>query len=507
MCSDCKYSKDHSPFTTHRTFPLNSHYISCFTINDFASKSQGTALLQTPYLNKGTAFSSHERTTFNLHGLLPAQVNTLAEQVARAYDQYNNHRTALDKNTFMTSMKEQNEVLYYALIQAHLKEMFPVIYTPTEGDAIADFSRLFRRPEGCFLNIGMDEATVAKALERFGGSEDIDVIVVSDGEQILGIGDQGVGAILISLAKLVIYTLCAGVHPNRVLPVGLDVGTDNEDFLKDDLYLGIKEKRKRGEDYDMFVDCFVQNVRKRFPKAYLHFEDFGLPNARRLLDRYSPQMACFNDDVQGTGCVTLAAIYAAAKVAELQIADLRVVLYGAGSAGTGIGDQIRDAISVESDGKKTTKQAAEQIFCVDKPGLLLQSFKDELTPAQHPYAKNDGEWEGFDHKNLLDVIKKVKPHVLIGTSTQPKAFTKEIVQEMAKHVERPIIFPLSNPTKLHEGKISPLIVHFSLKFSKLRKSYPIYCESTDHPLSRSQRPPPVDKGQSPHSYRIPFPTH
>ncbi|KAI5367132.1 putative malic oxidoreductase, malic enzyme domain, malic enzyme, NAD-binding protein [Septoria linicola] len=410
----------------------------------------GTALLNTPYLNKGSAFTEHERKAFDLNGLLPSKVNTLEEQVKRAYDQYQTHRTELGKNTFMTSMKEQNEVLYYRLIQGHLKKMFPVIYTPTEGDAIADYSRLFRRPEGCFLSIS-DPDNIEQALGRYGAAEDIDVIVVSDGEQILGIGDQGVGAILISIAKLVIYTLCAGIHPNRVLPVVLDVGTDNDDLLEDDLYLGLKRQRVRGEEYDAFVDRFVQAARKRYPKAYLHFEDFGLPNARRILDKYTPKIACFNDDVQGTGCVTLAAIYAAAHVAKLQMADIRVVLFGSGSAGTGIGDQIRDAISVESNGKKSKEEAAKQIYCVDKPGLLLQSFKDDLTPAQHPYAKVDSDWADSDHKSLLDVIKKVKPHVLIGTSTQAKAFTQEVVQEMASHVDRPIIFPLSNPTRLHEA--------------------------------------------------------
>lgn len=412
---------------------------------------QGTALLNTPYLNKGSAFTSEERKTFDLNGLLPSKINTLQEQVDRAYQQYGTHKTNIGKNTFMTSMKEQNEVLYYRLIQDHLKEMFPIIYTPTEGDAIADYSELFRRPEGCFLDITQPD-NIEKALDRYGSAEDIDAIVVSDGEQILGIGDQGVGAILISIAKLVIYTLCAGIHPNRVLPVVLDVGTDNEDLSKDPLYLGLKKPRVRGEEYDAFVDRFVQAARKRYPKAYLHFEDFGLPNARRILDMYTPKIACFNDDVQGTGCVTLAAIYAAAHVAKLEMSDIRVVLFGSGSAGTGIGDQIRDAISVESGGKKSKEEAAEQIYCVDKPGLLLQSLKDDLTPAQHPYAKPDEEWKDSDHKSLLDVVKKVKPHVLIGTSTKPGAFTKEVVQEMAKHVDRPIIFPLSNPTRLHEAQ-------------------------------------------------------
>lgn len=409
---------------------------------------EGSLLLQTPYLNKGSAFTAEERQEFGLIGLLPTRINTLEEQVKRAYDQYNTRRTALGKNIFMTSMKEQNEVLYYKLIQTHLKEMFPIIYTPTEGEAIQDYSRAFRRPEGCFLTI-TDSDSIESSLEHWGPSDEVDVIAVSDGEQILGIGDQGVGGILISIAKLVIYTLCAGIHPSRTLPVVLDVGTDNDDLLKDDLYLGLQRPRMRGEEYDAFVDRFVQACHTRLPRAYIHFEDFGLPNARRLLDRYTPQLACFNDDVQGTGCVTLAAIYAAMHISKVKMQDLRVVCFGAGSAGTGIADQIRDAIAVESG--KSKVEALEHMWCIDKSGLLLNSMKDDLTHAQHPYAKPDGQWQHVDHKSLLEVVKETKPHVLIGTSTKPKAFTKEVVQEMAKHVERPIIFPLSNPTKLHEA--------------------------------------------------------
>lgn len=408
----------------------------------------GSSLLETPYLNKGSAFSKEERAEFGLTGLLPSRVNSFDEQVKRAYDQYNSRRTPLGKNIFMTSMKEQNETLYYRLIQDHLKEMFPIIYTPTEGEAIQDYSRSFRRPEGCFLTIS-DSDGIEAALDKWGPSEDVDIIACSDGEQILGIGDQGVGGILISIAKLVIYTLCAGIHPSRTLPVVLDVGTDNHELLNDDLYLGLQRPRIRGEEYDAFIDRFVQACRKRYPKGYIHFEDFGLPNARRILDKYTPEIACFNDDVQGTGCVTLAGIFAAVHVAKLNMEDLRIVMFGAGTAGTGIADQVRDAIAVESG--KSKEDAIKQIWCVDKPGVLLESMKDDLTPAQHPYAKEDKEWERINHKSLLDVVKQVKPHVLIGTSTKPKSFTKEVVQEMAKHVERPIIFPLSNPTKLHEA--------------------------------------------------------
>ena len=349
----------------------------------------------------------------------------------------------------MTSMKEQNEVLYYALLLRNLKEMFNIIYTPTEGEAIANFSRLFRRPSGCFLNID-DAQRVEEDLGRFANPEDVDVIVVSDGEQILGIGDQGVGGILISIAKLILYTACAGIHPARTLPVVLDCGTNNEEFLKDDLYLGLRKPRVRGGKYDEFVEVFLKAARKHYPKAYIHFEDFGLHNARRILDKYSPQFACFNDDVQGTGAVTLAAIMSALHVAKLKISEVRVVMFGAGTAGTGIADQIMDAMAQESGSSK--EEAGKQIWCVDKPGLLLKGKRDELTAAQIPFAREDKEWEGKEHGDLLSVIKEVKPHVLIGTSTQAGAFTEEIVKEIAKHVERPIIFPLSNPTRLHEAK-------------------------------------------------------
>jgi len=320
--------------------------------------------------------------------------------------------------------------------------------------ARAPSSRLFRRPAGIFLNI-QNPGGIEAALAKSGKSaEDVDIIACSDGEQILGIGDQGVGAILISIAKLVLYTLCAGIHPGRTLPVVLDVGTDNAELLNDHLYLGLQQRRARGVEYDAFVDRFIHACRKQYPKAYIHFEDCGLQNARRILDKYMAEIACFNDDVQGTGCVTLAALYAASHVAGYKMSDLRVVIFGAGTAGIGIADQIRDAIAVESG--KSREDATRQIWCVDKAGLLLQSHGDELSSAQKEYARPESEWQNRDN-SLLQVVSSVKPHVLIGTSTKPRSFTKEIVQEMAKHVDRPIVFPLSNPTKLHEAVPGDLV--------------------------------------------------
>ncbi|KAF7504580.1 hypothetical protein GJ744_002075 [Endocarpon pusillum] len=406
-------------------------------------------LLRTAYYNKGSAFTATERDLFHLHGLLPANMQTLSEQVRRAYDQYSSRPNALAKNTFMTSMAEQNTVLYYRLILDHLSEMFCVIYTPTEGDAIENYSRLFRQPHGCFLAIHEPE-NVERNLSKFADPDDVDYIVVTDGEEILGIGDQGVGGVLISVAKLVLMTACAGIHPHRTLPVVLDTGTDNQNLLTDELYLGLRRPRVRGDEYDEFVDKFVQAARKRYPNAYIHFEDFGLENAKRILDRYRSRIACFNDDIQGTGCVTLAAIMAALHVSGVKLTDMRMLVFGSGSAGMGIADQVRDAVATESD--KTKEEAAKQIWCVDKPGLLLDSHGDDLTIAQKPFARKASEWgEGKDTKNLQAIIREVKPHVLIGTSTRPKAFTKEVVQEMASHVDRPIIFPLSNPTRLHEA--------------------------------------------------------
>ncbi|KAI0533705.1 malic enzyme [Xylaria digitata] len=405
----------------------------------------GTVLLNTPYFNRGSAHSAEEREEFNLTGLLPQSVQTLEQQVKRAYQQYSTRPDDLAKNTFLTSLKEQNAVLYFRLLQNHLKEMFGVVYTPTEGDAIQNFSRLFRRPEGCFLNIdNLDR--VSYDLAQWGKPDDIDYIVVSDGEEILGIGDQGVGGILISVAKLVLTTLCAGIHPNRTLPVVLDCGTDNEKLLNDELYLGLRKNRVRGEKYDKFVEEFVQSARKLFPKAYIHFEDFGLTNARRILYHYRPQIPCFNDDVQGTGCVTLAAIMAGLHVSQQRLKDIKLVVFGAGTAGVGIADQVRDAIAAEKGISKD--EAAKQIWLIDRPGLLTTD--SELDCGQKVFAKDASQWSDKS-LSLLSVIKEVHPNVLIGTSTVPRAFTEEIIREMAAHTPRPVILPLSNPTRLHEA--------------------------------------------------------
>jgi malate dehydrogenase (oxaloacetate-decarboxylating) len=341
----------------------------------------GRLLLDNPFYNKGTCFTSQERLDLQLKGLLPTNIQTLDEQVTRAYQQYSAQPDDLSKNTFMTSMAEQNSVLYYRLIQDHLREMFSIIYTPTEGDAIQNYSRIFRRPDGCFLSIKHPEE-VEERLRKFvrEGEPDggVDYIVVSDGEQILGIGDQGIGGILISVAKLALMTICAGLHPDRTLPVVLDTGTDNQELLDDDLYLGHRFKRLRGQTYDDFVDKFIRTAKKLYPKAYIHFEDFGLTNARRLLDRYRSEYTVFNDDVQGTGCVTLAAIMAGLHINQVKMTDLRVVLFGAGTAGCGIAEQVQTAIATQSG--KSKEEVANQIWWVQAVTSMTKlTFSGVLT--------------------------------------------------------------------------------------------------------------------------------
>ncbi|KAL7793196.1 hypothetical protein V8C37DRAFT_378744 [Trichoderma ceciliae] len=433
------------------TKPAKFGNLPLSTIGPLDCALTGTALLNSPIFNKGSAFTQSERRDFNLTGLLPANEQTLDHQVERAYQQYLTRSDDLAKNTFLTSLKDQNEVLYFKLLLTHLKEMFSVVYTPTEGDAIQNYSRLFRRPEGCFLNINNPQ-NVQHDLALWGTPDDVDYICVTDGEEILGIGDQGVGGILISGAKLTLASLCAGVHPSRTLPVVIDCGTDNEELLNDELYLGIRQRRVRGKRYDDFIQTFVEAARKLFPRAYIHFEDFGLRNARRLLELYRPKIACFNDDVQGTGCVTLAAVMAALHASEQKLSDTRMVIFGAGSAGVGIADQVRDAIATEMN--ISHEKASQQIWLIDKPGLLTSKL--DVSDAQKLYVKDASEWSD-DNTSLLSVVKQVKPNILIGTSTVPGAFTEEIVKAMHENAPRPIIFPLSNPTRLHEAKPADLL--------------------------------------------------
>ncbi|WVF72985.1 hypothetical protein IAT40_007803 [Kwoniella sp. CBS 6097] len=417
---------------------------------------RGPALMNNPRFNKGSAFTREERDQFGLRGRLPYAVDSLEDQVARAYQQYQSRESDLLKNSFLQSLKSQNWTLFYALLSKHLVEMFPVVYTPTEADAIADYSHLFRRSEGLYLSPPEMDKMEEDFLEACEGRE-LDLIVVSDAEAILGIGDQGSGGIGISSAKAVIYTLAAGVDPAKALAVTLDVGTNNEDLLKDDLYLGYREKRVRGQTYDDFVEKFVGLVKKHQPKCLLHFEDFGVTNAQRLLARYRDQLSIFNDDIQGTGAVTLAALQAAIAVTKSKLADQKIVIYGSGSAGLGIARQLRDAIILEAGDKDkiSSKEAASRFWLIDQHGLIKKFLgKDKIRDEiEDEFIRQEDEWNNDkEESGLLDVIKKVKPTVLIGTSTHAGAFTEEVAKEMAKNVDRPIIFPLSNPTKKCEAK-------------------------------------------------------
>ncbi|KAF9492252.1 hypothetical protein BDN71DRAFT_1451813 [Pleurotus eryngii] len=422
---------------------------------EFRVALKGGALLGSPRFNKGTAFTVKERKAFGLTGRLPSRVNTLDEQCARAWDQLMARETPIRKNSFLQSLKDQNWVLYYSLISRNLRELVPIIYTPTEAEAISNYSHLFRRSEGLYLTFCDQDTMEEDFLEQTRGRA-IDLVVCSDAEAILGIGDQGVGGIGISAAKSAIYTLIGHIDPIKSLPVTLDVGTDNEDLLNDNLYVGWPHKRIRGEEYDQFVDKFVQLARKYFPHSLLHFEDFGVTNAQRLLARYRDQHACFNDDIQGTGAVTLSCIMAAIGVTKSKLCDQRFIIYGAGSAGLGIAHQLRDAI-VSTD-NLSPSEAAKRFYLIDKHGLIKESLGSSLirdSLYENGFVRPDEEWEGAKTNargevGLLEVVRRIKPTVLIGCSTHAGAFTEEVIKTMAEGCERPIILPLSNPSKLVE---------------------------------------------------------
>ena len=405
----------------------------------------GFHLLNSPLFNKGTAFTLEERKAFELDGLLPPVVNTLDEQVQRAYNQLHYLKTLLAKNDFCTSMRQQNKVLYYKLVQEHIRELIPIVYTPTEGDAIIAYSDRFRKPEGCFLDITKQDE-IDSRLEKFGNDKDIDYIVISDSEGILGIGDQGVGGIRITIAKAALMTLCGGLHPGRTMSVVLDVGTNNKTLLENDLYLGLKMPRVRGKQYDEFVDKAMNAMKKRFPNAVVHFEDFGVTTAKPVLDRYRDVLPCFNDDIQGTGAVVMASITAALNLTNRDLLDCKILIYGAGSAGLGIADQVVNHMVIHG---ATKDEARSKIFCMDRYGLILKGM-DTNSPAQEAYAHDPKDWENIDTKNLIEVVKNVKPSTLVGCSTQAGAFNEQVIKEMYKHNPRPMIFPLSNPTRLHE---------------------------------------------------------
>lgn len=417
------------------------------------SMPYGRALLRDPRRNRGTAFTAAERSAFGLTGLLPAGVSPLEQQAARSYEQYRAQPDDLARNTFLAALHDRNEILYYRLLEEHLKEMLPVVYDPVVAQAIERYSHEYRRPDGVYLSVD-DVDGVETALTNYGlGPGEVDLLVATDAEAILGIGDWGVNGIAISIGKLAVYTAAAGLDPTRVIPVSLDVGTDRESLLNDPLYVGNRHSRVRGERYDALVAAYVEAATKLFPDALLHFEDFGASNARRILDQYRDRVRIFNDDIQGTGAITVAAVLAGLRVAKTRASDQRIVVFGAGTAGMGIADQIRSIMI--GDGL-TEEEAARRCWAVDKPGLLLDDMSD-LRDFQQPYARPRSEVAGWASTALAGVVQNVRPTIIVGTSTVGGAFTESIVREMAKHVERPLIFPLSNPTGRIEAVPADLI--------------------------------------------------
>ncbi|WP_142343358.1 oxaloacetate-decarboxylating malate dehydrogenase [Bacillus cereus] len=417
---------------------------------------RGAEVLSTPLLNKGVAFTQNEREELGLKGLLPPAVLTLDEQARRAYEQFSSQPDDLLKNVYLTALHDRNEVLFYRILTDHLREMLPIVYTPTVGVAIQRYSHEYRKPRGVYLSIN-DPSGIEEAFTNIGATaENIDLVVVTDGEGILGIGDWGVGGINIAIGKLAVYTAAVGIDPSRVLPVILDVGTNREELLNNSFYIGNRHPRITGEAYDEFIDTFVQAVNKQFPKALLHWEDFSSRNARKILDKYRHDVCTFNDDIQGTGAVSLAAVLSAVKASGVPLSEHRVVVFGAGTAGIGIADQVRDAMVRVG---VSEEESYKRFWCIDRNGLVTDNMED-LLDFQIPYARKEAEvsgWKQNDVIGLAEVVKHVKPTILIGTSTVAGAFKEAIIKEMASHVERPIILPMSNPTPLAEAKPADLI--------------------------------------------------
>jgi malate dehydrogenase (oxaloacetate-decarboxylating) len=416
----------------------------------------GQALLENPLLNKGSAFTEEERREFGLMGLLPPHVSTVDEQLTRTYGSFKQKDSDLERYIYLVSLQDRNETLFYRLLQEHITEMMPVVYTPVVGEGCKLYSRIYRRPRG--LYIGYTQLNEIAAVLDSAPNTNVDVIVVTDGERILGLGDLGVGGMGIPVGKLSLYTLCAGIAPSSTLPIMLDLGTDNEELLSDPLYLGLRRHRVRGQEYDDFIEAFVQAVMDKFPNVLLQWEDFAKNNATRLLERYRDRLCTFNDDIQGTGAVTLSGLLAAMDVIGSRLSKQQVVMLGAGSAATGISDQIVTAMMTEGLSKQ---EAKSRIWLVDSHGLVhsgrfgLESFKQQY--AQD--IEQVGGWTLLESERvtLMDVVKNVKPGILIGTSAQPGSFTEDIIREMARHVERPVIFPLSNPTSKSEAVPTDLI--------------------------------------------------
>lgn len=409
--------------------------------------SNTPTILQNPLTNKDTAFTLEERAKYGLTGRLPVVVETLEQQATRAYRQFSSYEKDIEKYIFLDQLHNRNEVLYYKLLIDHLAEMLPVVYDPTVGEAIKKWSRDYRRSRAVYLDVNHPE-NIRASFETLGlGADDVDLIVVSDAEEILGIGDWGVNGTDISVGKLAVYTAAAGIHPSRTIAVNLDVGTDNEALLNDPAYLGNRHARVRGERYDALIANYLKTAAEMFPNALLHFEDFGPSNARRILMENRRQYRIFNDDMQGTGAIVMAAVFSGLKVTKQTFAEQRLVVYGAGTAGTGMADQISAAMEREGLSREEAKQ---RVWLIDINGLVTDDM-DGLPDYQQEYARPATEvadWAKTSGKiGLLEVVKQVKPTILIGTSTDHGAFTEDVVKALCAGVERPILLPLSNPTE------------------------------------------------------------
>lgn len=409
----------------------------------------GPILLDFPLLNKGSAFSEEERNNFNLHGLLPEQVETIEEQSDRAYRQFLSFDSDIARHIYLRNIQDTNETLFYRLINSHLEEMMPIIYTPTVGEACERFSDIYRRARGLFISWPnrdrIDDLLQNAALR------DVKVIVVTDGERILGLGDQGIGGMGIPIGKLSLYSACGGISPAYTLPIVLDVGTNNQQKLNDPFYMGWRHARVTGAEYDVFVDEFVQAVKRRWPNVLLQFEDFAQSHAMTLLNRYRDELCCFNDDIQGTAAVTLGCLMAASRAAGRKLSEETVVFVGAGSAGCGIAEQIVSRMVQEG---LSEEQARSRVLMVDRFGLLLDdapSLQDFQRPLAQPHARIDGWPDSGLAPDLLTVVNYAKPTILIGVSGQPGLFTQEIIQQMYRHCRRPVVMPLSNPTSRVEA--------------------------------------------------------
>ncbi|MGJ5818098.1 NAD-dependent malic enzyme [Paludibaculum fermentans] len=425
----------------------------------YSTTARGLAVLSSPTLNKGTAFTIEERKALGLTGLLPPEISTLETQVKRAYLQYEELSDALSKNIYLTALHDRNEVLFYRLFSEHLREMIPIVNDLTVGMAMEQYHHECRPPRGVYLSIDHTEA-IEEAFANLGaGPDEIDLILATDAEQILGIGDWGVGGIEVSIGKLAIYTAAGGIDPTRVIPVMLDVGTNRESLLTDPTYIGNRHPRIRGDQYDSFIESYVKTATRLFPHALLQWEDFAPGNGRRILEKYRGGACTFNDDMQGTGAITLAAVISALRVTGTPLRHQRVVIFGAGTSGIGIADQICDAMIREG---LSPEEAARCFWCVDRAGLLTTELADRLGDYQKPYARPQSESKGWSRDQgggigLAEVVHHVKPTILIGASAAYCSFTEEIVKEMSAHTERPIIFVLSNPPARAEAKPADLI--------------------------------------------------